>query len=81
MDLGKLIMNAISIENITKTKHFKTKLYISWNTLYINLLAPWRCGNHFRSAIFECLLWIKSISTYEIALIWMPLDLTNDRQH
>ena len=52
----------------------------SFNTYFVNSLAPGRFQFNFRKAIFRLILvnggWDISC---EIALRWMPLDLTDDK--
>ena len=51
-----------------------------WNNKDINSLAPGRFQFNFRLVIFKLTLVNGSWSiSYEIALRWMPLDLTDDK--
>ena len=50
------------------------------NHLYLNSLAPGRFKFNFRKVIFK-LTWVNGswAISHEIALRWMPLDLTDDK--
>ena len=48
--------------------------------IFVNLLAPGRCGINFKSVIFELIVQNSSLGTHhEITFRWMPHNLTNEK--
>ena len=59
-------------------RKYRTWIKTTWN--FIILLAPWRCGNKYKTICFKLNIQNSSMGTCnEICLRWMPQNLTNEK--
>ena len=53
---------------------------INIHSVWVNSLAPGRCGNNFKSVIFKLTMQTSCLGTFSwVAQRWMPQNLTNEK--